>query len=704
MGAGLDPRRVTTASGEVLTLPNWGRRVGDPGLLERRAAMRLVVIRVLIVLTVVLGTYYIAWRYEASVNWRYWPLALALLAAETYSYVSTWFFGLSMWRLKPRGEPPVPLGTETVDILITCYNESVELMRETVRASLRITHPHQTYVLDDGNSPAMREMAAAEGAGYIVRTVEWIGRDRHAKAGNLNNALFQTNGEFLLILDADQVPLPTILDRTVGYFRDPKVAFVQTPQWFQNVPEGDPFGSQAPLFYGPIQEGKDGWNAAFFCGSNAVLRREALMHAGVVHYAHDLERRVTRALGAADEMLRGAGREAARVGQSRFLVEIEDLRGAVRRARTDLRRGEPLQEVTWRFQRRAEEASRRLVDEDLATIRDDLYDIPGIESDALGPFAALLDDEEALRDLAGRQTSPLTAITAVRDLLLAVDVDRDHEAMPIVPMSTISVTEDMATAMRLHALGWRSVFHPEILAHGLAPEDLGTALQQRLRWAQGTIQVMLRENPLAVRGLSWSQKLMYFSTMWSYLSGFFALVYLAAPVLYLLFGWTPVDAWSAEFFWRLVPYLVINQLFFIVVAWGLPTWRGQQYSLALFPVWIQSVTSAIGSVYFRRKLGFIVTSKVRQEGVSLGMIRPQLVAMGLLAFSVVVGLARLAFGATEDGIPLLINVLWALYDIAALSIVVDAATYQPRDAAKPEMTLGRDSFAAARGRVAAGRA
>src|SRR4029453_1466607 len=109
-----------------------------------------------------------------------------------------------------------------------------------------------------------------------------------------------------LILDADQIPSPEILHRTLGYFSDPKVAFVQTPQWFYNVPPGDPFGSQAPLFYGPIQQGKDGWNAAFFCGSNAVLRREALMQIGIARYTWELERKVKRALSTADRMLRDA--------------------------------------------------------------------------------------------------------------------------------------------------------------------------------------------------------------------------------------------------------------------------------------------------------------------------------------------------------------------------------------------------------------
>ena len=95
-----------------------------------------------------------------------------------------------------------------------------------------------------------------------------------------------------------------------------------------------------------------------------------------------------------------------------------------------------------------------------------------------------------------RDWSPLGAVETVQALVNAVDVDLGDEAQPIMPMATISVTEDMATCMRLHGLGWRSAYHDEVLANGLAPEDLGTMLTQRLRWAQGTVQVMFRENPL----------------------------------------------------------------------------------------------------------------------------------------------------------------------------------------------------------------
>ncbi len=249
---------------------------------------RLSLIRLLVVLTAVLGVNYVGWRWLVSVNWSAWPVAVPLVLAETYSLVDALLFGLTMWRLKQRGEAPPPPPGATVDVFITTYNEDVDLVMATARAARDIHYPHQTWILDDGDRPEMRAAAEADGVGYITRSDDWRDRPRHAKAGNLNNALFRTSGEFLLILDADQIPSPDLLDRTLGWFRDEHVALVQTPQWFTNVTDADPLGSQAPLFYGPIQQGKDGWNAAFFCGSNAVLRRDALMQIGVVGYVREV--------------------------------------------------------------------------------------------------------------------------------------------------------------------------------------------------------------------------------------------------------------------------------------------------------------------------------------------------------------------------------------------------------------------------------
>jgi cellulose synthase (UDP-forming) len=662
-------------------------RLERPSLQDAQRSHRWMVarqyaIRILIVICVLLGIRYLSWRFTSSINWTFWPLAFLLLAAETFSFIDTLLLGTTMWNWRRRGAPPPPRGDETVDVFITCYNEPVELVRETVRAAIAIRHPHQTFVLDDGESPEMRRMAEEEGAHYIVRSTDWQGRERHAKAGNLNNALFKTSGDFILIQDADQIPAPDILGQTLGYFRDPAVAFVQTPQWFRNVPANDPFGSQAPLFYGPIQEGKDGWNAAFFCGSNAVLRREALFQAGLVNFASDLDLYVRRLLRRADHQLSQVERTLWGRGHRAERAAVRGLRAIVQGTMEELRAGEQLSVAIARFDDRVH---------DLAGV--------GLEVLSAGPdgpptsprallradLAALVAGDDATRDLAERRGAPLSSVAVALTMARGAWANEGHAAS-VMPIATISVTEDMATAMRIHALGWKSVFHPVILAEGLAPDDLGSVMQQRLRWAQGTIQVMLRENPLLLSGLTVGQRLSYFATMWSYLSGFITVIYLAAPVLYLVLGWSPVVAFSGPFFQHLIPYLIANQLLFLVISWGLSTWRGQQYNVALFPVWIKAVVSAGRSVWSGKDLSFLVTPKERNERVSPSIVWPQLTAIALLAVAVLVGLGRLAFGVDRaDVVPVVVNVLWALYDIAALSVIFGALAYRPIRAARSLM-------------------
>jgi cellulose synthase (UDP-forming) len=637
--------------------------------------MRLVVVRVLAVLSVLLGVNYVAWRWLESVNWSAWWIAVPLVIAETYSLIDTAFFALTMWRFRERPAPTSP-PAGTVDVFVTTYNEPIELVMATARAAKRIRYPHQTWVLDDGARPELAAAAADAGIGYLTRSADWEGKPRHAKAGNLNNALFATEGEFLLILDADQIPDPLILDRTLGYFADDDaVAIVQTPQYFVNVDEADPLGSQAPLFYGPIQQGKDGWNAAFFCGSNAMLRRDALMQLGIVGYVRDVRRSTQRALRAAETLLTRTTRDRTIDEPTREV--IAGLRDRVADARRRLAAGEPVAEVTYQTHQAVDAASRRLVERDASALEADLAVLATLPIERDAEIGALVIDDHALDRLADREWSPLGAIDSVGRLLEALRVDRPDEAQPLMPLATISVTEDMATAMHLHALGWKSVYHHEVLAHGLAPEDLRTMLQQRLRWAQGTLQVMLRDSPLVKRGLSVAQRIMYFSTMWSYLSGFAAIVYLAAPVIYLCFGVLPVTAWSVDFFVRFLPYFLVNQLLFFAVSKGVKTWRGQQYSLALFPVWIRACTSAVANVVFKRPLAFVVTPKDGSQGAPppWGAIWPQLTAMIVLAVALVIGVARVAIG-TADGTGTLVNTVWVAYDLLVLSIIVRAARYR----------------------------
>ncbi len=122
--------------------------------------------------------------------------------------------------------------------------------------------------------------------------------------------------------------------------------------------------------------------------------------------------------------------------------------------------------------------------------------------------------------------------------------------------------------------------------------------------------------------------------------------------------------------------MVVNQLLFLVAGHGISTWRGQQYSLALFPTWIKSCTTAARNVWFGRPLGFAVTPKARQSGgPSWSLIRPQIIVAVLLAIAMVVGMARLLTGLAEP-LGTLVNVFWVAFDLVVLSVLVKAVLYK----------------------------
>src|SRR3954469_9994487 len=176
------------------------------------SSSRLALARVLAVLTVAFGVVYIGWRWTGTINWGAWWIAVPLVIAETYSLSESVLYALTMWNARRRPAPQQAPAGRSVDVFITTYNEPLELVMRTAIAARDLPYPHQTYILDDGNRAEFARAAASAGVGYINRGPEWDGRQRFAKAGNVNNALFKTTGELIAILDADQVPEPHFLD------------------------------------------------------------------------------------------------------------------------------------------------------------------------------------------------------------------------------------------------------------------------------------------------------------------------------------------------------------------------------------------------------------------------------------------------------------------------------------------------------------
>lgn len=184
-----------------------------------------------------------------------------------------------------RSMPPDQL--PTVDVFIPTYNEGIDVLERSIIGALHLDWPKEklkVWVLDDGKRDWLREFAASKGAGYIRRA-----DNVHAKAGNINHASMLTNGKFVMTLDADFVPYRNFLYRTMGFFVDPKVAIVQTPQHFfnkdfvqSNLHLHDTTPDEQRLFFDVMMPARDGWDAAFWCGSSSVARRTALEECGGV--------------------------------------------------------------------------------------------------------------------------------------------------------------------------------------------------------------------------------------------------------------------------------------------------------------------------------------------------------------------------------------------------------------------------------------
>ncbi|WP_372759834.1 UDP-forming cellulose synthase catalytic subunit [Pseudoalteromonas sp.] len=251
---------------------------------------------IMITLSVITASRYLWWRYTETLNWND-PLSLflgmALLFAETYAWVVL-ILGFFQ-TINPLERKPIPLPADTslwpsVDVYIPTYNEPLSVIKPTTLAALSLDWPTDklnVYLLDDGKRDEIREFAQQVNVGYVTRS-----NNNHAKAGNMNNAMRYTQGEYIAIFDCDHIPARSFLQVTMGQFlKDSQVCLVQTPHHFFSA---DPFErnlnnhSEIPnenmLFYGLIQDGNDMWDATFFCGSCAVLKRQALDDVGGFAY------------------------------------------------------------------------------------------------------------------------------------------------------------------------------------------------------------------------------------------------------------------------------------------------------------------------------------------------------------------------------------------------------------------------------------
>ncbi len=350
----------------------------------------------LVMLSTLISLRYIYWRVTETLAYETFFstfLGTGLLLAEIYAVLSLLLsYFQQIWPLerKPAAMPEAVEQWPVVDVFIPTYNEPLDVVKPTVFGAMSMDWPRDRmniYILDDGRRDEFRKFAEEVGCGYIIRP-----DNKGAKAGNINHALARTSGEYVAVFDCDHVPTRAFLQISMGWMlKDRKIAMLQTPHHFyspdpfeRNLASGKRVPNEGLLFYGRVQDGNDLWNAAFFCGSCAVMRRVAL---------------------------------------------------------------------------------------------DEIGGVP-----------------------------------------------------------TETVTEDCHCSLRMQRHGWRTAYLRIPLAAGLATDRLISHIGQRMRWARGMVQIMRVDNPLLGRGLTLAQRICYFSAQWHFLFPLPRVVFLTAPLCFLLFG------------------------------------------------------------------------------------------------------------------------------------------------------------------------
>jgi len=238
-----------------------------------------LLLRSLAIGALIWGVGYLTWRIGWSGEGAS-PVAFGmLLVTEIYGLWALATLAWFSWS-RPATMRPTATAGRSIDVYVCTYDEPTEVVSATLAGCRALTYPHTTYLLDDGRRPEMEELAELAGARYLTRP-----DNLHAKAGNINAALGRTDGELVLMLDADHVPMPDALDAMVGYFDDERMALVQSPHDFFNHDSVQHYvvgRHEQSLFYRVVCPGKDRHGAAYWCGSAALIRRQSLLDIGGV--------------------------------------------------------------------------------------------------------------------------------------------------------------------------------------------------------------------------------------------------------------------------------------------------------------------------------------------------------------------------------------------------------------------------------------
>ncbi len=446
--------------------------MSKPNKIKVPSKKEKITLRLMILLGVLSFVNFFYWFLNPNlikVQFLFWLLVVSM----GYDTLKIFYMWYHYWDISVPVKPEMSKKF-SADVFTTYFpGEPYEMVKETLLAIKRIKYPHTTYLCDEANDSYLKAFCKENNIIHVTRN-----NRINAKAGNINNALFQAKGDICLILDPDHVPLDSFLDEVIPYFEDESIGFVQTVQAYYNVSESyvaHGAAEQTYHFYGPMMMTMNSYGTVNAIGANCVFRRKAL--------------------------------------------------------------------------------------------------------DSIGGHAA-------------------------------------------------GLSEDMHTAMQLHAKGWKSVYVPKVLSKGLVPTSLTSYYKQQLKWSRGTLELLVAVYPRLFKKFSWRQKLHFGILPLHYFSGIIYMINFLIPIISLFTAITPWRGNLLNFGLIYFPiFMSIIGIRFYVQRWVMHEHeRGIHLTGGLLQActwWIYNV----GFIYtlIRRKVPYLPTPKEDKEGTNWRILIPNLI-------------------------------------------------------------------------------
>ena len=218
-----------------------------------------------------------------TVSYIVWhPIVMEVLTWTISSHIKT----------LPRKKPMANMKVAFITTIVPS-SEPVDLLHKCLPAMVDAKYPHDTWLLDEGNSEEIKAICKQYGVNHFSRNglTEYNtahGKFTRTKGGNHNSwyEAYGNNYDIVAQIDTDFVPKSDFLTKTLGYFRDPAIAFVGTPQIYGNIKESliaRGAAEQLYTFYGTVLRGLSSMRMTLLIGANHVIRVSALK--SVNHYS-----------------------------------------------------------------------------------------------------------------------------------------------------------------------------------------------------------------------------------------------------------------------------------------------------------------------------------------------------------------------------------------------------------------------------------